>query len=165
LRARVDALARCFFKGSDYILERFGVLQYDTPQEESMSGQDRCSVGIDLVSVTRIEGMMGRWGRKFLERVFTAGEIEYCSGRHTPARSFAARFAAKEAFVKAVSAGRPGGIRYRDVEVAVGERGRPLIRPRGAAEVALGGGHAALSLSHEGDLAVAVVIVCPEVTS
>ena len=130
-----------------------------------MGGPGRYSVGIDLVSVTRVERLMERWGDKFLERVFTAGEIEYCMRRYAPARSFAARFAAKEAFVKAVSAGKPGGIRYRDVEVVIGDHGVPALRPRGTAETALGKGHAQVSLSHEGDLAVAVVITCSEVTN
>ena len=130
-----------------------------------MAGPDTCKVGIDVISVARIEAVMTRWGAKFLERVFTSGEIEYCKSRHVPARSFAARFAAKEAFVKAVSGKRPGGIRYRDVEVVVNEGGVPALRPHGTAKLALGKRRAEVSLSHEENLAVAIVITCSEVTS
>jgi holo-[acyl-carrier protein] synthase len=122
------------------------------------------SVGIDLVSVPRMEGLMARWGGRFLERVFTPGEIEYCKARHAPARSFAARFAAKEAFVKAVSHTSRGGIRYKDVEVVVGAGGIPTLVSHGKARSALGRGYAEISLSHEDDLAIAIVIACAEVT-
>lgn len=130
-----------------------------------MGDPGRLGVGIDLVSIKRIELMVGRWGRRFLERVFTRAEIEYCESRYAPAGSLAARFAAKEAFIKAVSGTRPGGIRYRDVEVVVNGHGVPRLRPRGTAKTALGESHTSVSLSHEGDLAVAVVITCPEVKS
>lgn len=130
-----------------------------------MAGPNSYNVGIDLVSVARLEGVVARWGLKFLERVFTKAEIEYCKSRHVPARSFAARFAAKEAFVKAVSGKKPGGIRYRDVEVVVNDNGVPALRPHGTAKLALGKGHAEVSLSHEENLAVAIVITCSEVTS
>ncbi len=130
-----------------------------------MGGTGSPGVGIDLVSIARIERMVGEWGRRFLERVFTSEEIEYCQSRYAPAGSLAARFAAKEAFIKAVSAVGPVGIRYRDVEVVVNDHGAPRLRPHGAAKTALGGSHARVSLSHEGDLAVAIVITCPEVTS
>jgi holo-[acyl-carrier protein] synthase len=128
-----------------------------------MRGRNTYSVGIDLVSVTRIESIMARWGVKFLNRVFTPEEIEYCRGRFVPARSFAARFAAKEAFIKAVSGRSPGGISYKDIEVAVGYGGIPSLVIHGAAKAALGAGYTAVSLSHEEDLAVAVVIACSEV--
>jgi holo-[acyl-carrier protein] synthase len=148
---------------SDILLERQERLEYDTPQEEGMGGPGDLGVGIDLVSIGRIERMVGRWGRRFLERVFTRDEIEYCDSRYAPAGSLAARFAAKEAFIKAVSGARPGGIRYRDVEVVVNDSGVPGLRPRGTAKAALDGSYARLSLSHEGDLAIAIVITCPEV--
>lgn len=129
-----------------------------------MSETDGISVGIDLVSVARIESILDRWGERFLKRVFTGAEADYCAARHDPARSLAARFAAKEAFIKAVSKGGSRGIRYRDIEVVVGSDGTPTLRPRRAAETALGGLRASLSLSHEQDLAIAIVITSPEVT-
>lgn len=128
-----------------------------------MTGSSNFSVGVDLVSVARLEGVMGRWGSRFLDRVFTAGEIEYCNSKYSPARSFAARFAAKEAFVKAISRETPVGMRYRDIEVMVGDDGVPALVAHGAAKAALGRGYARVSLSHEENLAVAVVITCSEV--
>ena len=59
-------------------------------------------VGIDLVSITRIEQMVGRWGRRFLERVFTGEEIEYCESRYAPAGSLGARVWGKATLIKSV---------------------------------------------------------------
>jgi holo-[acyl-carrier protein] synthase len=122
--------------------------------------RDRCglSAGVDLVSVDRIEGILSRWGEKFLRRVYTDAEIAYSMARANPARSLAARFAAKEAFFKAVSPWRTGPIGHRSIEVVIGENGVPAVRPHGRAETALGGRLACLSLSHEGQYAVAVVV-------
>jgi len=128
-----------------------------------MGGLGITGVGVDLVSIPRIEVMVDRWGRRFLERVFTGAEIEYCRSRYAPAGSLAARFAAKEAFIKAVSPAGPGGIRYRDVEVVMSDDGVPGLRLHGRAKAALGRSEALISISHEGELAVAVVITCPEV--
>jgi holo-[acyl-carrier protein] synthase len=120
-------------------------------------------VGIDLVSVARVERMVDRWGMKFLKRVFTDGEIAYCRGRARPALSLAARFAAKEAFFKAVSHRNPGGIGFRSIEVVVGSEGGPALSVHGRAREALGTLDAALSISHDRELAVAIVVVSPEV--
>ena len=153
------------FKGRSHIvLERMPSVEYDTSNGGNMSAPDRIGVGIDLVSVARIESILDRWGERFLNRVFTRAEVDYCTGRHGSARSLAARFAAKEAFIKAVSAHSGGGIRYRDVEVVVGSDGTPKLRPHRTAQTALDGLCASLSLSHEQDVAVAIVITSPEVT-
>jgi holo-[acyl-carrier protein] synthase len=130
-----------------------------------MAAANACTIGIDLVSIPRMEGIVARWGGRFLERVFTAGEIEYCRRLGRPAGSLAARFAAKEAFVKAISRRAPVGLRYRDVEVVIGEGGVPSLAVHGSAMEALGRGRAEVSLSHEEDFAVAVVMICPEVES
>jgi len=142
-----------------------------------MPAQDSISVGIDLVSVSRMESILDRWGDRFLRRIFTRAEADYCRSRHCPARSLAARFAAKEAFFKAVSGlnsarsegtGRnegPAGIRFKDVEVVMEPNGAPRLKSSGAARDALGGARASLSLSHEQDLAVAIVITSPEIKS
>ena len=130
-----------------------------------MTGRGTFSVGIDLVSIDRIGGIIGRWGCRFVDRVFTAGEIAYCSGRALSAESFAARFAAKEAFVKAVSRRRPRGLRYRDIEVVLDKSGVPSIATHAGAKAALGGGCAEVSISHTGNLAAAVVVTYWEVES
>lgn len=117
--------------------------------------------GIDLVSVERIERIVARWGEKFLRRVYTEGEIAYSTSKVCPARSFAARFAAKEAFYKAVSPWRGDPIGHKSIEVVIDGDGAPAIRAHGNACKALGNRTASLSLSHEQDLAVAVVVTSP----
>lgn len=131
--------------------------------EDSMMSAPRFGVGIDLISITRIEEMVTRWGKRFLDRVFTSGEITYCEAKHRPAVSLAARFAAKEAFFKAVSPWNTRSIAYKNIEVVIGENGIPLLRTQGAAREALGNLTAALSLSHDSEYAVAVVVTSPEV--
>ncbi len=138
-----------------------------------MLARDSISVGIDLVSVSRVESILSRWGDRFLERVFTRAEVDYCRSRHCPARSLAARFAAKEAFFKAVSGlnfarseGKgTAGIRFRDVEVVIEPNGAPRLEPTGAALEALGGARASVCISDEQYLAVAIVITSPETIS
>jgi holo-[acyl-carrier protein] synthase len=116
------------------------------------------TAGVDLVAVDRIERMMARWGDKFLRRIYTDGEIAYSRSKAFPARSLAARFAAKEAFYKAVSPWRGGPIGHKNIEVVVSEGGGPAILAHGNAGKALGNRTVCLSLSHEQDLAVAVVV-------
>ena len=121
-------------------------------------GPPGVTAGVDIASVSRIEGMVRRWGERFLKRVYTKGEIAYCLARAYPARSLAARFAAKEAFFKAVSSWHRGGLGHKSIEVVTGAGGVPAIRPHGRARTALGDRLACLSLSHEQDLAVALVV-------
>lgn len=116
------------------------------------------SIGIDLVSISRMEAVVGKWGDRFLRRVFTAGEVAYSMSKPNPARSLAARFAAKEAFFKAVSARGAMGVPLREIEVVITEGGAPAIEVHGKAALALGGRKAALSISHDRDYAVAVVM-------
>jgi len=128
-----------------------------------MMRQDRLSVGVDMVSVLRMEATLARWGRRFLERIYTDQEITYCLERAHPALSLAARFAAKEAFFKAVSRTLTRSLAHKSIEVVVDERGIPDIKAHGRALEALGESRAALSISHERDHAIAVVITYPEV--
>ena len=109
-------------------------------------------VGVDVVDVARLGRVLARTPR-LAERLFTDGE------RDRPVASLAARFAAKEAVAKAL--GAPGGLRWRDAEVVVGARGRPVLRLHGGvAQEAQAQGIATwhLSLSHDGGLATAVVV-------
>jgi holo-[acyl-carrier protein] synthase len=131
--------------------------------EDGMTEAPGLGVGIDLVSVARVERMLERWGTKFLKRVFTDGEIAYCTGKAWPASSLAARFAAKEAFYKAVSGWSSRGMGYRSIEVVAGGDCPPGLSVHGPAKEALGALDAALSISHDGGLAVAIVVVSPEV--
>jgi len=90
-------------------------------------------IGVDLVEVKRIEDTLHRWGERFQKKVFTPGEVDYCSRKKRSAPNFAARFAAKEAFAKALGVGMRGGIHWKDVEVERGLLGRPVLKLSGRA--------------------------------
>ncbi len=119
----------------------------------------RLCVGIDLVMVSRVARSLDHFGDRFLKRIFTDGEIAYA--RAAPALTherLAGRFAAKEATMKALGlAGR--GVGWREIEVVTADSGAPELRLHGEARtLAAGAGDLALSLSHEGDFATAVVV-------
>jgi holo-[acyl-carrier protein] synthase len=119
-------------------------------------------IGIDVVEISRIEETIARFGDRFLRRVFTPAEIAYCQRAAHPAERFAARFAAKEAALKALGTGKRGGIRWHDVEIVPSPSGQPRIELHARAHErlrALGGRRAHVSLSHGRDLAVAQVIL------
>ena len=108
-------------------------------------------IGIDLVEVSRIRALLERSGDRFKERVFTPDEIDYCDSCADAAMHYAARFAAKEAMVKALGTGFTEGINWKDIEVRRNEKGAPSLCLHGqAAQVAEGLGvrQTFLSLSH-----------------
>jgi holo-[acyl-carrier protein] synthase len=118
--------------------------------------------GIDIAEVPRIRKAIERFGDRFLRRVFTSAEILYCDSKANRAERYAARFAAKEAAMKAIGTGWNHGVRWRDCEVTRLPGGRPTLTFHGkAAEFAarLGVKHAALSLSHTAEQAIAQVIL------
>lgn len=118
--------------------------------------------GVDITEVPRIQQAFERHGERFLHRVFTQEEIRYCAGKVNMAERLAARFAAKEAGMKAIGTGLRGGITWKDMEV-VRHPGRPpqLLYHGRAAEIAaaLGCRRTHLSLSHTAELAIAHVIL------
>jgi len=120
--------------------------------------------GIDLVEVARIERMLDEHAERFEQRIFTPGEIRYAAER--PKRRvehLAARFAMKEAVLKALGTGWRGGIRWTDIEVVSDRLGRPGVALTGeAAEVAasLGAASWQVSISHAAGLAMASAIAC-----
>jgi holo-[acyl-carrier protein] synthase len=119
-------------------------------------------VGTDLIETKRIEESIDRYGERFLERIFTAGEIAYCvRKKKNAAESFAARFAAKEAGAKALGTGISRGITWKELEVRREASGRPTLHLSGrAAELAkaMGVRRIQLSLTHSRELAMAVVV-------
>jgi len=116
----------------------------------------RLRVGIDLVQISRIAGSLEAFGERFLRRIFTDGEIAYaCAAPERTAERLAARFAAKEAAKKALEL---DGVSWRDLEVARGDTGACRLVLHGVASTAASGRELALSMSHEGDHATAVVI-------
>ena len=118
--------------------------------------------GIDICEVPRIADSIKRFGDRFLRRVFTDDEIRYCDSKANRFERYAARFAAKEAGMKALGTGWRHGIRFRDVEVQRQPGGRPTLVFHGVAAefaVRLGVAHTALSLSHTAEQAIAHVIL------
>ena len=118
--------------------------------------------GIDIAEVPRIRQSIERFGSRFLERIYTEAETRYCDSKANRVERYAARFAAKEAAMKALGTGWNHGLRWRDCEVARLPGGRPTIQFHGkAAEFAakLGVRNAALSLSHTQEQAIAQVIL------
>lgn len=118
--------------------------------------------GIDIVNIGRIESLMARWGDHFLDRVFTEKEIVWCQQRTRSPECFATRFAAKEAFLKAIGWGLRNGIQWTDIEVENDPMGKPcLFLYRRAKEVLET--HriqkTLLTLSHDRPYAVAHVIL------
>ena len=118
--------------------------------------------GIDIAEVPRIQQSIERFGDRFLLRIYTEGEMRYCEGKANRAERYAARFAAKEAAMKALGTGWNHGVRWRDCEVVRLPGGRPTIAFHGKArEIAarLGVKNAALSISHTAEQAIAQVIL------
>jgi holo-[acyl-carrier protein] synthase len=119
-------------------------------------------IGIDLVKIKRMEKVLHRWEDRFVSRVFTVDETRMCYARSLPASAFAMRFAAKEAFSKALGLGMRKGVRWRDIEVFHFPGGRPGLRLHGRSsdicrEEEITGFH--LSLSDDGDYGIAMVVL------
>jgi len=120
------------------------------------------AVGTDLVEVSRIEKIIEKWRERFTRRVYSEGEIRYCSRRTYPAQHFAARFAAKEAFLKGVGLGMAGGVGFRDVEVINRAEGKPELGFHGKAREMVdraGITESHISISHTDRYAVAFVVL------
>jgi holo-[acyl-carrier protein] synthase len=119
-------------------------------------------IGTDLTEIERIEKSIARFGERFLERIFTEGEREYCLRKKSSGESFAARFAAKEAGAKALGTGISRGVNWQEFEVKREPGQRPTLHLSGrAAELAkrLGVVRVSLSLTHSRELAMAVVVM------
>ena len=118
-------------------------------------------IGTDIIDVNRIHRVIERNGA-FVTKVFTPLEITYCNAKAAKAQSYAARFAAKEATMKALGTGWAMGISWLDIEVENNAEGKPVLRLSGAALARageLGANLWHLSLSHEKDSALAFVIL------
>lgn len=118
--------------------------------------------GVDIVEVARFERFVAERNEALLDRLFTPAEREYCRPRRACAQHYAARFAAKEAFVKALGMGIREGIGWQDVEVTHDSLDKPLFRFTPTAEARLRERNVVrshLSLSHDGGMAVAMVIL------
>ena len=118
-------------------------------------------IGIDIAEPRRLEEAVGRYGRRFLERIFTPREIAYCERKRNKWERYAARFAAKEAAFKALGTGWRRGVRWQEAEVINQPSGKPTLELSGRArELAarLGVQNISLSLTHSEQFALAQVI-------
>jgi holo-[acyl-carrier protein] synthase len=117
-------------------------------------------LGVDLVAVDRIAHLIDRWGDRFLGRIFTDADRAYCNRFRNAAERYAARWAAKEAFTKAM--GGANGVDWREVEIAESPSGAPVLVTTGKGTAVLerlGVARRHLTLTHTLGLAVAVVIL------
>ena len=123
------------------------------------------SCGIDTIRISRIRDLYNRKGEIFLKRIYTRAESDACVKRRgeLSMESLAARFAAKEAVSKALGTGIwREGICFTDIEISVDVTGRPTVLLHGAAQAVferLGGDDVSVSISHDGDLAVAMCVM------
>jgi holo-[acyl-carrier protein] synthase len=118
-------------------------------------------LGLDATDIPRIAATLERYGDRFMQRVFTDGEVAYCTRRKQPAIHFAARFAAKEAAMKALGTGHTQQVLWRDVEV-VRHGGPPQLLFHGGAArrfAALGANASLLTITHAETLALAQVLL------
>lgn len=118
-------------------------------------------VGIDLVEVGRMKKLLTKWGERFTTRFFSQHEIDYCQKKAVPAIHFAARFAAKEAFLKSLGIGLGMGLKLREIEVNNNQRGKPSLNLAGRAQRLISERKIRkvhLSLTHTSEWAAAVVI-------
>lgn len=118
-------------------------------------------LGLDATEIPRIAALIERYGERFIRRLFTDGEVAYCNRRRTPAIHFAARFAAKEAGMKALGTGHSQEVLWRDLEV-VRRGGPPQLQFHGGAArrfAAMGARSSLLTLTHTEALALAQVLL------
>lgn len=118
--------------------------------------------GIDATEIARIASAIDRYGDRFVSRVFTDEEQAYCRRKRDAASSFAARFAAKEAAMKALGTGHSRGVFWRGIEVVRRPGGPPQLQFHGGAAArfaAMGATGSFLTLSHSQDLALAHVLL------
>ena len=119
-------------------------------------------IGVDLIEIERMAQAIRRTGPRLIERLYTDAEQAYCCRQHPPYACYAARFAAKEALLKALGTGLRQHMRWRDIEVCRDDLGKPSLRLYGYLQercVAEGIQHIHLSLAHSATYAIAQVIL------
>lgn len=124
-------------------------------------GQMIIGIGVDIVQIERVRKLVENYS-EFMHQVFTAREIEFCQAKADSASSYAARFAAKEAMMKALSTGWNEKVNWLDIEVINEEQGNPILKIKGRTlrlMKKMGVYQTHLSLSHERDYAIAFVVL------
>ena len=119
-------------------------------------------VGIDIVKISRMDHVLERWKDRFMNRIFTSQEINFCIEKKFPSQHFAIRFAAKEAFLKALGLGMMAGIPWKDIEIVNDSTGKPEVKLHSKARETYQKNNVKnifLSLSHDGEYGIAQVIL------
>lgn len=116
-------------------------------------------IGIDLVEVDRIKSAIGQFNDKFKNRIYTKSEQVFCESQKGRFLSYAARFAAKEAFSKALGTGLRGRISWLDINVIDNEHSQPKLEITGRAQALLGNKKTLLSITHTENYASAIVVI------
>jgi holo-[acyl-carrier protein] synthase len=125
-------------------------------------GKMIAGIGIDLVENDRLARIIAKWGSKFLQRVFSESEINYCEKHAQAALNYGARFAAKESFVKALGIGLGMGVKLKEIEVVNDKNGKPDLALCGEAKAQIEKRNIVkvhLSLSHTQSYATAIVLL------
>lgn len=117
-------------------------------------------IGVDIVKIERIKAAVDKWGERFVDRIFTEDEKKYSLGKYNPYPHLAARFAYKEALVKALGTGFKMGIKWNDIELVRNGDGKPEARLQGTVKEFAdqrGINNIMVSVSHDTDYAIAYV--------
>jgi holo-[acyl-carrier protein] synthase len=117
------------------------------------------AIGVDICDIKRIEALIFRHQERILQRLYTTEEIAYCSGIKPKFESYAARFAAKEALLKALGTGLRDGIQWKDIEILNDSLGKPYFRFYNKARELIGNKRVLVSLSHTAGNAIAFVVI------
>lgn len=119
------------------------------------------SLGVDIIEIDRIKQSIDKYGNRFLDKIFTPREQDYCLRFKECERPFAGRFAGKEACVKALGTGIDKQISWKDIEIVNNEKGKPIVLVGPNIERLLGGARLEISISHCKLYAAATAIVIP----
>ena len=116
-------------------------------------------IGVDIIEIQRVRTLYERWGETFINKILTKEEKDYCLSKKKYAQHIAARFAAKEAFAKAIATGWSGIFNWKDVEVFNDASGKPAIELHRKLQSLVTGCTIFLSISHSENTVVALVII------
>ncbi len=116
-------------------------------------------IGIDIVELSRFKRTLDAWGEQFLDKIFTPNEMKYSKSRSNSVQHLAARFAVKEAVLKALSKGLTGGFNWKDVEVKNDESGKPNVILHGHLKEVIPNRNIFISISHSENVVVAVAVI------
>lgn len=130
----------------------------EAPRDVSACAQRPWRIGTDVVEIARVERAIHKWKTSFAQRCFTSAEIAYCEAKHRPAQHYAGRLAAKEAVYKALGHDGSEPFRPRSIETGTGRTGEPIVELKGELARQFQGTSVSLSISHDGEYAVAVAI-------